>query len=243
MAAGARRILDVGCGHRGAGGGRGRALARASRSTASTPRRACSRSRSGRWRRRRRGDARTGPLRTGRRPTRCRSTTARSTSRCRRSCSSSCPRASRPARGAPGAQARAAGWPYVTWLRGGEPFAADAAYDEAAPRGGPRAARAGGGHDDYDSPRRRPPRSLRRAGFAGVAARGGRARAPRSRPRATSGSSTRFDDEDLFATLDGEARARRSRRTCSRGCGRCRPAGLRLRCRSCTRRAGATGPP
>src|SRR5215831_3182795 len=58
----------------------------------------------------------------------------------------------------------------VTWLRGGEPFAADAAYDDALEAAGFEPREPGGGHDDIESAAAAEA-ILRRAGFAKATAR------------------------------------------------------------------------
>ena len=92
----------------------------------------------------------------------------------------------------------------------------------------------GGGSDDLPRPEAAVA-ALRRAGFAGASARA-EASTTSSRPESFLAFLARFDDADQF-DVDRARRARRAaRRTCSRGCGRCPPDGLRLvGCRSSTR--------
>lgn len=95
---------------------------------------------------------------------------------------------------------------YVTWLRGGDRFAADAVYDEVREDLGLEARWSGDdgepddGHDDVSSPAAAVAQ-LRRAGFAHA-----RARADllehRFTPEGYVGFVSRFDDESEFAELD-----------------------------------------
>ncbi len=108
---------------------------------------------------------------------------------------------------------------YVTWLRGGERFAGDDAYDEARRDVGlePRweddeddvDAAADDvdddpGNDDVPSPTAAVAQ-LRRAGFSGARARADEL-VHRFTPDAYVGFVTRFDDEDEFATMAAEQR-------------------------------------
>lgn len=93
---------------------------------------------------------------------------------------------------------------YVSWLAGGEPFAADAAYDEALLEAGLEPREAGPGPDDVPSPGAAVAQ-LRRAGFSEAAARPDVLEHPFT-PEGYLGFVSRFDDEDLFASLDGAAR-------------------------------------
>ena len=94
----------------------------------------------------------------------------------------------------------------LTWMRGGEPFEPDAVYDEVLERHGfePRD-NGGGGDDDPATPAAAAAR-LRRAGFEAAEARGDWV-THRFTPEAFLGFLARFDDEDLFATMDAETRA------------------------------------
>ncbi len=92
----------------------------------------------------------------------------------------------------------------AAWLEGGEPFPADAAYDEALAAAGLEPRPLGGGNDV-----RSPANAeavLRRAGFRVAAARAGELR-HRFTPRSYLEFVARFDDEDLFSTMDQDARA------------------------------------
>jgi SAM-dependent methyltransferase len=95
---------------------------------------------------------------------------------------------------------------YVTWLRGGSPFGADEAYDEAREAAGLEPREGGGGHDDVASPEAAV-RQLRRAGFTGATARGDRLVAPFT-PEGYVGFVSQFDDEDEWASLGSGRRAR-----------------------------------
>jgi len=91
----------------------------------------------------------------------------------------------------------------VTWMQGGW-LGADEAYDDALVAAGLEQ-RSGGGHDDPASPASAAAR-VRRAGFAGVRVREG-AVVHRYTPEGYLAFVARFDDEDLFATLDATARS------------------------------------
>jgi len=93
----------------------------------------------------------------------------------------------------------------VTWLQGEAPFAADAAYDDALAAAGLDPREPGGDHDDIASPAAAIAQ-LRRAGFRGATARPGRLEHAFT-PEGFAGFITRFDDEDLFRTLEAAARA------------------------------------
>ena len=93
----------------------------------------------------------------------------------------------------------------VQWLEGGTPCAADGAYDEALVAAGMEAREPGGNHPDLASPRAAAAQ-LRRAGFRHVTARADRLEHAFT-PEGFAGFITRFDDEDLFATMETGARA------------------------------------
>ena len=102
---------------------------------------------------------------------------------------------------------RPGGWiATLTWMRGGEPFEPDAVYDEVLERHGfePRDT-FGGGDDDPATPAAAAAR-LRRAGFEAAEARGDQV-VHQFTPEAFLGFLARFDDEDLFATMDAGTRA------------------------------------
>ncbi len=92
----------------------------------------------------------------------------------------------------------------VTWMRGGEPFPADAAYDEALIAAGLEPREPGGGHDDFDSPAHAGS-VLRHAGYGGVTAHAATLEHEFT-PESYLAFVARFDDEDLFTTLDADAR-------------------------------------
>ncbi len=98
---------------------------------------------------------------------------------------------------------------YVTWLRGGDRFAADAVYDEVREDVGlePRWSDDddGDGHDDVASPGAAVAQ-LRRAGFAGATARADLLEHPFT-PEGYVGFVSRFDDESEFADLEPARRA------------------------------------
>jgi hypothetical protein len=95
---------------------------------------------------------------------------------------------------------------YVTWLRGGTPFAGDDAFDDALVAVGLEPRERGGGNDDPASPEAAVAQ-LRRAGYADA-----RARADllvhTFTPDGFAGFLARFDEEDLFATMEAATRAR-----------------------------------
>lgn len=102
---------------------------------------------------------------------------------------------------------------YVTWLRGGERFRPDDAYDEARQAVGlePRwddeddaDDDADPGNDDVPSPEAAVAQ-LRRAGFAGATARASMLVHPFT-PDGYLGFLARFDDEDEFSSLPGDQR-------------------------------------
>lgn len=109
---------------------------------------------------------------------------------------------------------------YVTWLRGGERFAADEAYDEARADVGleSRWPEDGeewdDGHDDVPSPAAAVAQ-LRRAGLADARARAGMLVHPFT-PESYLGFVSRFDDETEFAELDPVRRAALEHRTLER---------------------------
>jgi SAM-dependent methyltransferase len=96
---------------------------------------------------------------------------------------------------------------YVTWLRGGPPFAADDAFDDALVAAGlePRE-RAASDADEPASPAAAAAQ-LRRAGFASVRARAGTL-AHEFSAEGFIGFLAQFDEEDRFATLAPDVRAR-----------------------------------
>jgi SAM-dependent methyltransferase len=92
---------------------------------------------------------------------------------------------------------------HVTWLAGGS-LGADAAYDAALVAAGLEPRGAGGGHDEpADAPAAAA--QLRRAGFSEVHALEGEIE-HRYTPDGYLAFITRFDDEDLFATLEPATR-------------------------------------
>jgi SAM-dependent methyltransferase len=94
----------------------------------------------------------------------------------------------------------------LTWLQGGQPFEPDEVYDEVLERHGFEGRGGGGGdHDDPATPAAAAAR-LRRAGFEAAEARGDWVD-HQFTPEAFLSFLTRFDDEDLFATMDAETRA------------------------------------
>jgi SAM-dependent methyltransferase len=101
----------------------------------------------------------------------------------------------------------------VTWLAGGGPFAADAAYEAALDALG-LDPRDGGGHDDIASAAGAIA-VLRRAGFRDARARVS-AFAHEFTPEGFLAFLARFDDEDRFAALDPEVRARLEREVLAR---------------------------
>jgi SAM-dependent methyltransferase len=103
---------------------------------------------------------------------------------------------------------------YVTWLRGGDRFPPDDAYDEARQAVGlePRWDADDDGDDDADPGNDDVPSpeaavaQLRRAGFADALARGSMLIHPFT-PDGYLGFLARFDDEDEFASLPADQRA------------------------------------
>jgi ubiquinone/menaquinone biosynthesis C-methylase UbiE len=94
----------------------------------------------------------------------------------------------------------------LTWLQGGDHFEADAVYDEVLERHGFEArGHGGGGRDDPATPAAAAAR-LRRAGFEDAEARGDWL-VHQFSPETFLQFLARFDDEDLFATMDDETRA------------------------------------
>jgi len=94
---------------------------------------------------------------------------------------------------------------YVTWLAGGA-FAADEAYDAALVASGMEPRDPGEDRDEPPAPGVLAAQ-LRRAGFEGVTTREGELD-HRFTPEGYLAFVSRFDDEDLFATLDEEARTK-----------------------------------
>lgn len=94
---------------------------------------------------------------------------------------------------------------YVRWLAGGPPLGADAAYQETLVAAGIEPRDPDGDHPDLVSPDAATAQ-LRRAGFRGVTARADRLEHAFT-PEGFVGFITRFDDEDLFATMEPTARA------------------------------------
>jgi len=93
----------------------------------------------------------------------------------------------------------------VRWLDGGPPLAADEAYDDALVAAGLEPRDPVDDHPDAVSPGAATAQ-LRRAGFRGVTAHVARLEHAFT-PEGFSGFITRFDDEDLFATMEPTARA------------------------------------
>jgi SAM-dependent methyltransferase len=93
----------------------------------------------------------------------------------------------------------------VRWLRGGEPMAADTVYDDALVAAGLEPRDPGGGHADPASPAAAAAQ-LRRAGFRGATARATHLEHAFT-PEGFVGFMTRFDDEDLFRTMQPAERA------------------------------------
>jgi SAM-dependent methyltransferase len=93
----------------------------------------------------------------------------------------------------------------VRWLGGGAPLAADEAYDDALVAAGLEPRDPGADHPDAVSPGAATAQ-LRRAGFRDVRARVAQLEHAFT-PEGFSGFITRFDDEDLFATLEPAPRA------------------------------------
>lgn len=94
---------------------------------------------------------------------------------------------------------------YVTWLSGGPPFPADAAFDGALAAAGLEPLDRSGGGGDLASPGAAVAQ-LRRAGFAGAQARPDLL-VHEFTPESYLAFLTRFDEEDLFATLEPDVRA------------------------------------
>jgi len=94
---------------------------------------------------------------------------------------------------------------FVRWLPGTATLGADAAYDEALVAAGLEPRDPGNDHPDLVSPEAAIAQ-LRHAGFRGVTARTDRLEHTFT-PEGFVGFITRFDDEDLFATMDQAARA------------------------------------
>lgn len=93
----------------------------------------------------------------------------------------------------------------VRWLQGGEPMAADTAYDDALAAAGLDPRDPGGDAPDPASPAAAAAQ-LRRAGFKGVTARATHLEHAFT-PEGFVGFMTRFDDEDLFRTMQPAERA------------------------------------
>ena len=96
---------------------------------------------------------------------------------------------------------------YVTWLRGGPPFAADDAFDDALVAMGLEPRERGGGDGDDPASPAAAAAQLRRAGFAAVRARA-TTLAHQFTPAGFLGFLAQFDEEDRFATLAPDVRAR-----------------------------------
>lgn len=94
---------------------------------------------------------------------------------------------------------------YVTWLRGGEPFAADGAYHAALLAAGLEPRSEGSDHDDVASPAAAVAQ-LHRAGLADARARAAVVTHAFT-PESFLAFLARFDDEDLFESLEPPARA------------------------------------
>jgi SAM-dependent methyltransferase len=95
---------------------------------------------------------------------------------------------------------------FVTWLAGGPPFAADTAFDDALDAAGLEPRDHVGGGYDLASPAAAVAQ-LRRAGFAQARARAD-VLVHEFTPEGYLGFLARFDEEDLFATLEPGVRAR-----------------------------------
>jgi SAM-dependent methyltransferase len=93
----------------------------------------------------------------------------------------------------------------LTWLQGGDPFEPDAVYDEVLERHGFEPRGHGGGGDDPATPDAAAAR-LRRAGFEAAAGRGDWVD-HRFTPASFLAFLARFDEEDLFATMEAGTRA------------------------------------
>ena len=102
---------------------------------------------------------------------------------------------------------------FVTWVAGGEPFAGDEAYDAALVAAGLEPHEDGGGQT-LDSPEAAIA-SLRRAGFAEARAKPDRLGYEYT-PEGYLGFLARFDDEDLWTSLDASQRARLERELLAR---------------------------
>lgn len=94
---------------------------------------------------------------------------------------------------------------YVTWLRGGAPFAADAAYHDALVAAGLEPRSDAGDHDEVASPAAAVAQ-LRRAGLADARAWATEVTHAFT-PESFLAFLVRFDDEDLFEGLEPGARA------------------------------------
>lgn len=94
---------------------------------------------------------------------------------------------------------------WVRWLDGGERLAADAEYDDALVAAGLEPRDPGGDRPDLVSPAAGIAQ-LRRAGFRDVTARAAHLEHTFT-PEGFAGFLTRFDDEDLFRTMEPPARA------------------------------------
>ncbi len=93
----------------------------------------------------------------------------------------------------------------VSWMEGGGPFAADQAYDAALEAADLEPHPTGGGHDDFRSPAATEA-VLRRAGFSGAHAVPSEL-AHQFTPESYLEFVARFDDEDLFSTMEPDRRA------------------------------------
>jgi ubiquinone/menaquinone biosynthesis C-methylase UbiE len=90
------------------------------------------------------------------------------------------------------------------WLEGGPGFAADEAYDAALEAAGFESRPSGGGHSDFRSPAHAES-ILRRAGFSAPRAKAAEL-THQFTPESYLEFIARFDDEDLFTSLDAEQR-------------------------------------
>ncbi len=92
----------------------------------------------------------------------------------------------------------------ASWMEGGGPFAADEAYDAALDAADLEPRPAGGGHDDLRSPAATEA-VLRRAGFSAANAVPGEL-THQFTPESYLEFVARFDDEDLFSTMEPDRR-------------------------------------
>jgi ubiquinone/menaquinone biosynthesis C-methylase UbiE len=123
---------------------------------------------------------------------------------------------------------RPGGWiATLTWLQGAEPLEADRVYDDVLERHGFEPRDGGGGDRDEPATPRAAAARLRRAGFEAAEARGAWVDHAFS-PESYLAFLARFDDEDLFATMDAATRGDVESELLS-GLRALPPEGLRLR--------------